>query len=112
MKTQDIVDTYYAALQPGGDPGAVPFADALVFRGPSGMTEGAAGFRAMLGGLAQNVKQLDMRHQLSAKDCVLSVYDLDMGAPGGPIPMAERLRIDGDRIAEVELFFDTKRLGG
>ena len=41
---------------------------------------------------------------------MISVYDFDLGLPGGPIPMAERLEIRGEEIVAMELLFDAARM--
>ena len=51
-----------------------------------------------------------MRRQLAYGEFVLTFYDLDLGAPEGPIPMAEKLRVVDGRIVDVELLFDSRRL--
>ena len=112
MSPTDLANCYYAAFRQQTDFSEVPFAADIRFHSPSGVTEGAAPFRGMLTGLAKNVKALTVRHQLSEGDDVITVYDFDMGLPGGAIPMAERLHCKGGEIVEAELFFDSKRLGG
>lgn len=44
------------------------------------------------------------------RDTVLSVYDFDLGASGGPIPMAEVVRVSSGAIREIELIFDPARM--
>ena len=98
----------------GGVPTPAPstLAESVVFRGPTGPLEGAVTLRQVVGGLAKQLKQLDVRHQLENGDTVMTVYDVDLGMPGGPIAMAELLRIVLGEIAEIELLFDPSRLSG
>ena len=111
MNSLSIANRYYDALRKKLSFDEVPMQDDLVFKSPNGPVEGAAVFRQMLTGLAENIVGIDVRHQFEKTDTVVSVYDFDMGLPGGPIPMAEVLRLREGAIAEVELLFDSKRLG-
>ena len=112
MTTDRAAALYYAAFTDRSDFAEVPFADAVRFRGPTGPIEGAAALRGVLEGLARNVQGLEIRHQLEASGQVVTVYDFDLGLPDGPIPMAERLAVEGGEIAEIELLFDARRLPG
>ena len=110
MKPLDIANRYYEAFRKGGDFEDVPMAQGLRFRSPMMELGDAASFRGAVKGLAQQVKAVDVRHQVCAADSVLTVYDFDMGAPGGPIPMAEILTVANGELADVELLFDSARL--
>ena len=112
MTKIDVAERYYGALRGEGGFDDVPMADGLTFRSPTGQIEGAVGFHTAVGGLATRVQGLEIRHQAVDRDCVLSVYDLDLGMPGGPIPMAEVLAVTGGEIADVELLFDSPLLAG
>ena len=103
-------ELYYDAFRKRTDFSEVPFAEDVVFRGPTGPIEGATALRARLAALAQGTKDVTMRHQVVGGGQVLSFYDFDLGLPGGPIPMAERLGCDGETIEEIELLFDPARL--
>lgn len=112
MDLTAIARRYYAAFTDGSGFDDVPFDDAVAFRGPTGEIEGAPALRGVLEGLAQNVKSVEIRHQLAGGDQVVTVYDFDLGAADGPIPMAERLGFADGRIREIELLFDAQRLAG
>lgn len=112
MERSAIADRYYEAFRNTTDFGEVPMEDDLVFRGPSGEIKGAEAYRTVLAGLARGVKDLKVREQAVVGASVVTIYDFDLGAPGGPIPMAEVLRIPGSAIAAVELIFDSARLPG
>lgn len=107
-----VADTYYEAFRRKTDFQEVPIADDLAFHGPSGPIEGADAFRAAVSGIAKGLAKLEIRHQLERDGTVVSLYDFDLGAPDGPIPMAEVLEIAGDEIRRIELIFDTRRLPG
>ena len=110
MKVRDIADRYYGAFAGRYQFGDVPMADDLHFASPAMQLDGAEAFRGALGGLVQQVKGLEIRHQSVDGDAVLTVYDFDLGLPAGPIPMAERLQCRDGVIAEVELIFDSARM--
>lgn len=111
MKTIDVAGAYYAAFStdsPGFD--EVPMTDDLVFRSPMMTLEGPEAFRQALSGLMAGFKAMETKVQLCEGDTVVTVYDFDMGLPGGPVPMAEVVRVRDGAIAEVDLLFDSKRL--
>ena len=112
MSALEIANRYYDAFRKHSDFSEVPMAEDLQFQGPTGSIDGAQAFRGTLTGLAQGVKSLAIRHQVEAEGVVVSVYDFDMGLPGGPIPMSEVLEVRDGAIAQVELVFDSARLGG
>ena len=56
------------------------------------------------------MQRFQIRRQASDGEFVLTFYDLDLGAPDGPIPMAEKLRVVDGAIVDVELLFDSRRL--
>ena len=110
---QEAADAYYACINKQRPFDDVPFADGVTFRGPLNQTDGKGQLREMFGGFLAGIEPnaLELRAQLTDGETVLSVYDLEMGTPSGPIPMAERLRVSDGAIAEIELIFDPSRLG-
>ena len=102
----DLAKLYYEDLANRGDFSSVPMADDLKFASPMMQLDSAAAFRGALGGLVQRVAGLAIRHQVQSGNAVVTVYDLDMGLPSGPVPMAEVLTAEGGAIAHVELLFD------
>lgn len=105
-----VAKAYYGAFRGEVELDAVPMADDLRFTSPRFTLEGAPAFRRALADLLPRVRSLAMRDQLVGRGRVLSLYQLDLGAPDGPIPMAERLGVERGAIAEVELIFDASRL--
>ena len=110
MNPQEIADCYYEAFEKRSDFSEVPMAAALRFLSPAMVLPSAEAFRGALGGLVQQFQGMEIRHQSVDGEAVLTVYDFDMGLPGGPIPMAEVLRCRGGEIAEVELIFDSAKM--
>ena len=110
MTDLETAAIYYRAFDERSDFSEVPFAEDLCFRGPNGEVEGADALRPMLAGLASRHAGLAIRHQVAGEGQVISVYDFDLGLPGGPIPMAERLEIRGEEIVAMELLFDAARM--
>ena len=108
MQARDIAAKYYAAFTNGGDWSGVPMKAGLRFESPMMTIDGADEFRQALAGLSKRVKGLQIRRQLCDSDCVVSIYDFDMGA--GPMPMAETLSIANGEIDRVELIFDSNRM--
>ena len=110
MNPQEIADSYYRAFETRSDFAEVPMAESLRFVSPAMELPSAEAFRGALRGLVEQFQGMKIRHQSVDGDAVLTVYDFDMGAPGGPIPMAEVLRCSGGEILEVELIFDSVKL--
>ncbi len=106
MDSQQIADLYYETFRSRGDFADVPMADDLCFRSPMMKLDGATPFRQALSGLLGRFQSLEIRHQLANEGSVVTVYDFDMGAPSGPIPMAEVIEVAGGEITGVELLFD------
>ncbi len=105
-----IADAYYAAFNGRGSVAAVPMRDDLRFVSPRFTLTTASSFKAALTDLFKRVKHLQIGDQVHNGDTVLTFYELDLGTPDGPIPMAERLRIEGGELAAVDLIFDSARL--
>ena len=109
-KALAVANAYYAGFHGELAVADLPLAQDVHFHSPIAELEGAAAFRKALAQLLPRVRSLVIRRQLAESGVVISVYDLDLGAPGGPIPMAETLRVANDRIVDVELLFDPARL--
>lgn len=105
-----VAQDYYQGIAGERDFATVPMAEDLTFRGPGRTASNAQAFRKALRGLSTQVKGLELRQQLAEGEFVLTFYDLDLGAPDGPIPMAEKLRVVDGEIVDVELLFDSRRL--
>ena len=107
-ETISVADNYYAAFQ-GGDLDRVLMADDLKFFSPRFELDSATAFRGALKGLFARVESLNITSQLYDQGTVLTFYDLDLGT-GGPIPMAEKLKVVEGKLARVDLLFDSARL--
>ena len=105
-----IANTYYAAFHSTGSPAAIPMHENLTFSSPRFSLTGATAFKEALSTLFKRVQSLHITQQIHNDNTVLTFYQLDLGIPGGPIPMAERLQIDNGVIKTVELIFDSARL--
>ncbi len=108
--TEKVSQIYYTALAGKEDLSTIPLREDVRFESPRFTLENASSFREALGRLVPGVRSLEIRHQLIEPGTVLTVYELDLGAPGGPIPMAERLRIVDGQLVDVQLIFDSSRL--
>lgn len=108
--TTAVATAYYAAFTGAGPLDDVPMQEDLTFASPRFQLTSAAEFRGALRQLFSRVQSLTINAQLQDADAVLTFYQLDLGGPDGPIPMAERLRVVEGRLAEVELIFDSARL--
>jgi len=109
-ETKAISELYYAALAGKQDLATIPLRADVRFESPRFVLDDAVAFREALGRLVPGVRSLEIHHQLIDSGTVLTVYELDLGAPGGPIPMAERLRIIDGELVVVQLIFDSTRL--
>ena len=105
-----VAAKYYEGIAGERDVALVPMADDLTFQGPGRSASNAEDLRQALRGLSPQVRSLTLRQQVADGEFVLTFYDLDLGGPDGPIPMAEKLRVADGRIVEVELLFDSRRL--
>ena len=110
MKAIDVANKYYAAFEAKSDFSEVPMADGLVFRGPMMTLDSAAAFRQALGGMMGQFRGLTQSAQFADEKKVVTVYEFDLGLPGGPLPMAEVLHVRDGEIAEVDLIFDSVKL--
>ena len=110
QQTTQAAATYYAAFTGTPSIGDIPLKDDLSFVSPRFQLDSAEAFRDALGDLFERVQSLQIDRQLIEGNTVLTFYHLDLGVPGGPIPMAERLEVEGGKIARVNLLFDSARL--
>ena len=108
--TTAIASTYYGAFQGEHAVADIPMREDLLFVSPRFTLNSAAAFRGALTGLFQQVKGLEISAQLQEGETVVTFYELDLGAPGGPIPMAERLRVENGALTRIDLIFDSARL--
>ena len=108
----EVADTYYSAFLGEGTVSDIPMRSDLTFASPRFTLTSAAAFRDALSELFGGVRSLEIESQLHQEGTVLTFYLLDLGAPDGAIPMAERLHIENGEIAAVDLIFDSARLPG
>jgi hypothetical protein len=85
-------------------------AENVSFKGPLSESTGAANFIAGLKRMAPIWLRNEVRHVFVNGDRVCVIYDFVTNMPLGALPCAEVLSFDGDRIANVELFFDPSQL--
>ena len=105
-----IAGAYYNALAGEAPLSRVPMATAIAFRSPQLEFKDRASFRTALTGLVQQVRSLEIHNQMVDNNLVMTFYSLDLGAPTGPIPMAEQLIVKDGEIKEIQLIFDSVRL--
>ena len=105
--TSAIADLYYNAFTGETSADDIPMHEDLAFSSPRFKLDSAAAFRQALSGLFSRVKGLEITEQAHNGNSVLTFYQLDLGAPIGPIQMAERLSISEGTIADVALLFDS-----
>ena len=112
MKSQsiEVANDYYGAFTGKNSIENVPMADDLRFVSPRMTLDGPEPFKDALRALFTRVNTLEITDKSVEKDVVLTFYNLDLGVPGGPIPMAEKLWIVDGELAEINLLFDSARL--
>ncbi len=105
MTTPTPVTTYYEFLNGDREVDALDLAAEVAFRSPGMSIDGAGPLTDALAMLASMTPpgSLDLRHQSTDGDTTVSFYDFEFM---GRRPMAERIRVDGDAITEIELIFD------
>ncbi|MCR9259671.1 MAG: hypothetical protein NXH95_08115 [Pseudomonadaceae bacterium] len=108
--TTSVANTYYAAFEGTHSVDEVPMHNDLTFVSPRFTLTDADAFRSALTALFKSVKSLHINDQIFQGETVSTFYDLDLGAPGGPISMAERLRVENGALTSVTLIFDSARL--
>ena len=106
----NVANSYYAAFIGEHPLAELPMADNLTFVSPRFSLNSAASFRGALSELFKRVRSIKISDQFHDDETVLTFYQLDLGVPDGPIPMAERLRIQEGKITKVDLLFDSARL--
>jgi ketosteroid isomerase-like protein len=80
--------------------------DDLSFRGPIDTFERADDYVAALQRLTPMVEGVDVHRILSEGDDVVVLFDLI--TPQGSAPVAEWYRVEGDKIARVQVYFDAR----
>ena len=99
---------YYEGIAGQRDFASVPLAQDVTFSGPGRAASSAEGLRKALRGLSPQVRSFKLRQQLADGEFVVTFYELDLGAPDGPIPMAEKLRVMDGKIVDIQLLFDSR----
>jgi len=108
--TIQIAELYYDAFRSEAQFQDVPMAENLRFSSPRFQLETSDDFLGALERLQPQVKGLEILNQLKDDTSVITFYNLDLGAPEGPIPMAEHLHVEHGELVAVELIFDSARL--
>ncbi len=110
---EEVARLYYEALNGDARPRRSPARRKRAVHGAIETVGSATELRGMLEGLVANVGagKVTMKSQAVAGSDVLSFYDFDIGAPGGPVQMAERLTVRDGTVTAVQLISDARRLG-
>ncbi len=106
---RDLVNRYYEAFR-HGDVSTIPIAEDIVFTCPLPTVHGAEAFRQAVGASAAMLRSVDIDHQAQVDDRIISIGSLDFGLPDGPVRFAETITVTDDRLAAVDLIFDSARL--
>ncbi|MEM8501207.1 MAG: hypothetical protein AAF542_24545 [Pseudomonadota bacterium] len=110
LEIEAVAAIYYGAFRGEFSAADIPLRDEINFKSPIAEINKAAAFRGALGNLFTRVQKLTIDTQLMDETTVMSFYWLDLGAPGGPIPMAERLTVKDGAITAIQLLFDPSLL--
>ena len=110
LELKNVAEIYYGAFRGEYSAGDIPLSDDISFKSPVAALSDAGSFRGALTNLFTRVQDLSINSQLMDGTTVLSFYELDLGAPGGPIPMAERLTVEDGAITAIQLLFDPSLL--
>lgn len=106
----DLAARYYADFASSGNFASVQMADDLRFSGPIHAYVDGDRYRRDCVELASMVHSIDIRHQFVDGDRVHTVYDVDLGLPGGPIPSSETLTFENDVMVAADLIIDSTPL--
>ncbi len=109
-ETLTIAQIYYGAFIGESNLSEIPMAESITFTSPRFTLNGENALRNALANLFQRVKGLEIKDQFHDGSTILTFYHLDMGLPGGSIPMAERLLVRNGKLAEIDLIFDSARM--
>jgi ketosteroid isomerase-like protein len=105
----DVVQRYYQALGSGDIATArTLLADDLHFEGPFEEFDNADDYMQSIGRLAQIVTGTDVKKVLATGNDVVTIYDLHTNTPAGTSKIAEWTTVEGDKIAEIRVFFDAR----
>ena len=106
------MQTYLDQLVEGGDFANIPMCDDVRFVGPLTSSTTAAEYRSICEGLAEAVRGLSLRTMVGDGHVVHTVYDLDMGLAGGPLPTSQTVGFVDGAFASVEVIFDAAAITG
>jgi hypothetical protein len=110
MNVAELAKRYYADFASKGDFESVPMADDLRFSGPIHAYVDGDRYRRECAKLASGVRGITIRHQFVDGDRVHTVYDFDVGLPGGPIPSSETLSFANGMLVAADLIIDSTPL--
>ena len=108
-KAAEIVEQYQRAFGSGDVAKARSLlADNLRFEGPIEQFDNADDYMRSVSQLAQIVTGTDVKKVVADGDDVVTIYDLHTNTPAGTSRVAEWATVDGDKIAEMRVFFDAR----
>jgi SnoaL-like domain len=108
MSVLEIVNSYYAACNDGGDLSKVPLADNVRFTGPLGRVEGAPAFRAHTA--ERGDMRCRVREQFVKGSRVCSIVDWELTGPVSSLTTTEILEVRDGEIVGGEVIFDPTRI--
>lgn len=106
----ELTRRYYRDFGSAGDFATVPMAPELRFTGPLHAYADGNRYRRDCAALAAKAWGIEVRHQFFDGDQVHTVYDFDLGLPGGPIASSETLTFADDVLAAADLILDSTPL--
>jgi hypothetical protein len=110
-KTREVVEAYFHAWTTKRiDDAYDRLADDLHFAGPNGAFESAEDFRPALVGFCAMSRGARLVELVVEGDRAAMLYDCDLPEPVGTVRISSFFRVEGDRIAWYETWFDASEL--
>jgi hypothetical protein len=81
---------------------------ALRFKSPVMESSTAKNFLKAVQRLLANMKSMRVKSKFSSENRAIFTYEMDFGPPIGIVRSANLMTIEGDKIKEMELFFDAR----
>jgi SnoaL-like domain len=104
----DVVSSYHEALRERNFAAARDLLrDDLRFKGPFEEFDDADSYSKTVQGLFGVVESIEVKHQSSAGDEVVVLYDMVTKSPAGTQLICEWYRVEGGKIASIRALFDT-----
>lgn len=109
MNARDVVDRYFKAWTSKDFATARRLLkDDLEFKGPIDTFHRADDYAQAIERLAGIVKEARVRKTFVDGAEVMLIYDMVTNTPAGTAPIAEWYRVEGDKIAAIQVFFDAR----